>query len=507
MQRLQAVLLLCLACCWPGLADALTLTPEERAWLAEHPSIRLGVDTSWPPFEFRDEQGRYQGLAAGYVSLLQERLGVSPTPVEPKTWTQVLEQAKDGRLDLLPGIMATPERQEYLSFTRPYLDFPIIILARKNGTMPKRIDELYGLKVAVVDHYAPHELLIAQHPDLTLLPLPSVAAALQALATGQADAFVGDFASSVWNLRQLKLNGLEISGETPYRYQLAMAVPRGQPILAGIVDKVLADLSAEEIERLQAPWVGGLLDRRPAWREMATYGLPIVLLILVSVAILLAMNRRLRREVSRRRQLERELRDSEQHYRGLVESLNAIAWEMRLEENRFTYVSPHAERLLGYPLGEWLQPGFWQRTLHPMDAEYAIHYCMSESQAGRDHSFDYRMLAADGRVVWIRDLVTPITQGRDLLLRGLMIDITEAKLTEQAMRLSEQKFASVFHHCPDMVVLANGADGRFLAVNSTFEQQIGIAADDAIGKTATELGIWALPGLGRRSWKSSATAT
>ncbi|WP_204304145.1 PAS domain S-box protein, partial [Stenotrophomonas maltophilia] len=78
------------------------------------------------------------------------------------------------------------------------------------------------------------------------------------------------------------------------------------------------------------------------------------------------MNRRLRREVSRRRQLERELRDSEQHYRGLVESLNAIAWEMRLEENRFTYVSPHAERLLGYPLGEWLQPGFWQRTLHPM---------------------------------------------------------------------------------------------------------------------------------------------
>ncbi len=142
-----------------------------------------------------------------------------------------------------------------------------------------------------------------------------------------------------------------------------------------------------------------------------------------------------------------------------------------------------------------------------MDAEYAIHYCMSESQAGRDHSFDYRMLAADGRVVWIRDLVTPITQGRDLLLRGLMIDITEAKLTEQAMRLSEQKFASVFHHCPDMVVLANGADGRFLAVNSTFEQQIGIAADDAIGKTATELGIWALPAWARRSWKSSATAT
>ncbi|MGV8677872.1 hypothetical protein ACV356_32655, partial [Pseudomonas aeruginosa] len=82
--------------------------------------------------------------------------------------------------------------------------------------------------------------------------------------------------------------------------------------------------------------------------------------------------------------------------------------------------------------------------------------------------------------VWIRELVTPITQGRDLLLRGLMIDITEAQLTEQAMRLSEQKFASLFHHCPDMEVLANCADGRFLAGKSTFEQHIGIAADDDI---------------------------
>lgn len=497
MQRLQAVLLLCLACCWPGLATALTLSPEERAWLAEHPELRLGIGTSWPPFEFRDAQGHYQGLAANYIALLQERLRVSMTPVEPRSRTQVLEQARAGRLDLLPGIMATPERQEYLTFTRPYLDFPIIILARKNGPLPKRIDELYGLKVAVVDHYAPHELLVARHPDLTLLPLPSVAAALQALATGQADAFVGDFASSVWNLRQLKLSGLEISGETPYRYQLAMAVPRGEPILAGIIDKVFADLRAEEIDRLQAPWVGDLLDRRPAWGALARYGIPVALLILVSVAVLLAMNRRLRREVSRRRQLEQDLRDSEQHYRGLVESLNAIAWEMRLTENRFTYVSPHAERLLGYPLAEWLEPGFWQRTLHPDDAEHAIDYCLSESQAGRDHSFDYRMLAADGRVVWIRDLVTLIGQGQELLLRGLMIDITETKHTEQALRLSEQKFASVFHHCPDMVVLANGADGRFLAVNSTFEQQIGIAATEALGKTATELGIWGAPEIGR----------
>ncbi|MDF3935508.1 bifunctional diguanylate cyclase/phosphodiesterase [Pseudomonas citronellolis] len=496
MPRLQAVLL-CLAC-WVTQAGALTLTPDEQAWLRQHPQLRLGVDTSWPPFEFRDDAGRYQGLAASYVRLAAERLQVQLQPSEPSNWNAVLDLARKGQVDLLPGVMATPERSQYLTFTRPYLDFPIVILSRKDGPTPDSLKALYGLKVGVVDHYAPHELLIAKHPDLNLQPAPSVAAALQALATGQVDAFVGDLASSVWSLRQLKLEGIQISGDTPYRYQLAMAVPRGEPILAGILDKVFADLSNEEIEALQAPWVGGILDARPSWSHLLGIGLPALALSLAIFAILFAMNRRLRAEVARREKLELALRDSEQHFRGLVESMTAIAWEMRLAENRFTYVSPHAQELLGYPQPEWLEPGFWQRTLHPADAEATVSYCLSESRAGRNHSMDYRMLAADGRVVWIRDIITLIKHGDELILRGLMIDITEAKRTEQALRLSEQKFASVFHHCPDIIVLARRIDGRLLAVNSTFEQQVGIPAIEALGKTATELNIWGHPGMGAR---------
>lgn len=495
MARLPAILLLCLAF-WAAPSGALTLTQEEQAWLQDHPVLRMGIDASWPPFEFRDSQGRHQGLAADYVKLIQERLGVRLEPVEPRNWGEVLEQARNGQLDLLPGIMSTPERQQYLSFTRPYLDFPIVILARDGGPQPKSLGELYGLKIAVVENYAPHELLRSGNPDLNLLPLPSVAASLQALATGQADAFVGDLASSVWSLRQLRLEGLYISGETPYRYQLAMATPRGETPLVGILDKVFADISTAQIEAIQDRWVGGVIDRRPVWTTFIAYGLPALLLIGLALLFVLRINRRLSGEMSRRALLEDELRTSEQHYRGLVESLNAIAWEMRLDEHRFTYVSPHAERLLGYPLADWLEPGFWQRTLHPEDAQHAEYVCNEEVAAGRDHSFDYRMLAADGRVLWIRDIVTLDPQGDSQIIRGLMIDITEAKDTEHALRLSQQKFASVFHNCPDVIALARRQDGRLLDVNRTFEQQTGIDAAQAIGRTATELGIWGTPDMG-----------
>ncbi|MDX5370939.1 MAG: EAL domain-containing protein [Pseudomonadaceae bacterium] len=494
MSRLLAILLSCLAC-WAQPIAALELSPDEQAWLQRHPVLRLGIDTSWPPFEFRDEQGRYSGLSAAYVGLIEQRLKVRMQPVEPQSWSEVLDSAKAGRLDLLPGVMSTPERQRDLLFTRPYLDFPIVILARHDGPQPRNLGALYGLKVAVVKDYAPHELLRSRHPDLSLQPLPSVNAALQALATGEVDAMVGDLASSVWSLRQLKLEGLSVTGETPYRYQLAMATPKSQAVLVGILDKLFAELSPGEVAALQEPWVGGVLDRRQFWRPLLLYGVPALLLALAVLGLVLRGNRRLRREVNSRQALEAQLRDSEQHYRGLVESLNAIAWQMRLPDYRFTYVSPHAEKLLGYPRADWLQPGFWQRCLHPEDAEYAQSYCRAETLAGRDHSLDYRMLAADGRVVWIRDIVTLDRQGGEQL-RGLMIDISTAKEAELGLRLSEERFASVFHNCPDVLVIARRRDGALLAVNRTFEQQLGIDASEAIGKTATELGIWGQPSIG-----------
>ena len=120
MPPMPAILLLLLIL-WNTTAGALTLTDEEKTWLTAHPQLKLGVDASWPPFEFRDQEGRYQGLAADYIALLQQRLDVVLKPIEPSSWTEVLQQARESRIDLLPGIMSTPERQEYLAFTRPCL--------------------------------------------------------------------------------------------------------------------------------------------------------------------------------------------------------------------------------------------------------------------------------------------------------------------------------------------------------------------------------------------------
>lgn len=495
MPSLPTVILLSLLT-WTATAGALTLTNDERGWLADHQELRLGVDTSWPPFEYRDENGRYQGLAADYVRLIQDRLGIKIKLIEPASWGQVLEQARNSQLDLIPGVMSTPERQNYLAFTRPYIDFPMVILAHEGGARPRTLKELYGLKIAVVENYAPHELLRTHHPDINLVALPNVSSTLQALATGKVDAVVSDLASSVWSLRELKLEGLYVSGETPYRYQLAMGVPRNDKMLVSILDKVLADLSPDETSAIQHHWVGNFSDNRTFWNDLLLYGLPALLLMSAVLIIAIRINRRLSSEISRRVALEQELRSSEYHYRSLVESLSAIAWEASIADFTYSYVSPHAEELLGYPRAHWLIPGFWRNIIHPADLTRTEAYCHRETRAKRDHSVDYRVITADGRCLWVRDIVSLIEHGHEPVLRGLMIDINEAKRTEEALQLSEQKFASVFQQCPDILVIARFSDGRLLEVNKAFEDQIGLSAAQVLGKTATELNIWGIDDAG-----------
>ncbi len=126
----------------------------------------------------------------------------------------------------------------------------------------------------------------------------------------------------------------------------------------------------------------------------------------------------------------RRLEKSEARFRTLVEGTDVIVWEFDPQRQAFTYVSPQAARF-GFPLSDWLKPGFWAQRLHDSDRAEAIRFCTEESTAGRSHRFQYRMHKADGTVVWIDDIVNvERLPGQSTVLRGVMIDITDRKRNE-----------------------------------------------------------------------------
>jgi diguanylate cyclase (GGDEF)-like protein/PAS domain S-box-containing protein len=143
----------------------------------------------------------------------------------------------------------------------------------------------------------------------------------------------------------------------------------------------------------------------------------------------------------RRARAEAELRQAESRNRQLVESVQAIVWRADAQTLQFNFVSKEAEALLGYPVERWTaEPTFWRDHLHPDDCQWAVDFCMQATARMEPHAFEYRMLAADGRVVWLRDMVRIIAEDkRPKELIGVMVDVTERKRTEAALREANEK--------------------------------------------------------------------
>lgn len=130
--------------------------------------------------------------------------------------------------------------------------------------------------------------------------------------------------------------------------------------------------------------------------------------------------------------LDRKLRDSKQQYQSLLESAGAIPWELDLKSRRFTYVGPQAVDILGYPVESWTDFDFWAGRIHPEDAGWAARFFLEAAKRSENHEFEYRMMAADGSVVWLRDIVNIIQgKGGPEKLRGFMLDITARKNAEE----------------------------------------------------------------------------
>ncbi|MEH2207468.1 MAG: PAS domain S-box protein [Nostoc sp.] len=129
---------------------------------------------------------------------------------------------------------------------------------------------------------------------------------------------------------------------------------------------------------------------------------------------------------------EAALKQSEKRLKTLTEKVRVIPWEVNANTGNFTYVGPQTVEILGYPLSDWYTDNFWEKNMHPEDREWAIEYCQESSLSLNNYEFEYRMLAADGRVVWLYDIVNVVrNENGPQLLHGFMIDITDRKQAEQ----------------------------------------------------------------------------
>lgn len=283
-------------------AQSPSLSPEERAWLGslDRP-IRVAPDPFFPPMEFLGADGSYEGIAIEYLRLIERKLGLSFELASLPGFEAVLEAARNREVDVGNTIVETPERSEYLLFTKPYISIPNVIVMRDDG--PERLapERLAGLpRVAYQAGYAIGAVLAERYGARGAQAVVDLESALSDLSLGRIDAVVGNLATISYYARRTGHGNLRVVGDCEYDDELRFAARSDWPMLASVLNKALDAIGQSDRDAIRDRWIG--------LRAMRFYEDPRFWLTLAGVAgvaglalfLLYLWNRTLKAQVERR---------------------------------------------------------------------------------------------------------------------------------------------------------------------------------------------------------------
>lgn len=129
---------------------------------------------------------------------------------------------------------------------------------------------------------------------------------------------------------------------------------------------------------------------------------------------------------------------SEQKLQSIINSIDGIVWEYDMNMSKFKFISKQAETILGYKTEDWCSiENFWEDHIYIEDRKGAVEFCEANLKTSNSFSFEYRMIAANGALVWFRDIVNVHNQANgNRILRGIMIDVTLLKENESDLKQS-----------------------------------------------------------------------
>ncbi len=237
------------------ISSRIKLTEAQRQWLKQHPDIRLGIDIAWPPIEFVDHKGHYQGLSSDFIKRFSQALGVNTVVDTKLSWAQVIEQVKNKQLDILPAVVKTPNREQFLTFTQPYLNFSIVIFVNDQNLHTTTLQDLHGKRVGIEKSYVTQEYLQRDHPEIELVFVKNNKTGLELVAQGKIDAYIGNLTSSSYLISKYGIANVKVGGVTPYASELRMGVRKDWPELRDILNSFLNAMTEEEIAQIRHQWL------------------------------------------------------------------------------------------------------------------------------------------------------------------------------------------------------------------------------------------------------------
>jgi two-component system sensor histidine kinase EvgS len=305
----------------PIAGQRLILTPQEQRWVDRHPRPKVVIDQALAPVSFFDAQGQFRGIAADLLQLVQSRTGLEFDVRPQASVTAMLEQVRTGRADVVAALTPTPQREEWLSFTRPYMSASFVVVVPDGSDWLHSLDDLDGHRVAVPRGSVIADFMRARHPRVKLLEVENNVDDLAMISEGKVDAGIHLLSSANYLISryypELRI-ALALDREPG---QFSLAVSQADPELLSILNKALLAIAPEDLSNITTRWSASVDRPDSIWQGYRKQFIQLAWAAALALFIVLLWNGWLWRKVRRRRDSEKELSYRLEFKRALIDGI------------------------------------------------------------------------------------------------------------------------------------------------------------------------------------------
>ncbi|KAB7884801.1 PAS domain-containing protein [Poseidonibacter ostreae] len=401
-------------------SDNISLTQVEKEYLINKKSLNLCIDPSWMPYE-KIEDGKHIGMTADYIKLLEEYIKTEIKLVKTDSWSESLEFGKQRKCDIFSLIMPTASRLEYLDFTKPYFDIPLVLTTQIQELFIEDINFLNGKKIGIVKDYAYAEIIKKKYPKINLFHEDNIVNGLKNLEDGKYFGFIGTLYIMDYQIQRDFAGKLKIAGKFDEKWQLGIASRNDEPLLKSIFNKAILSIPKDRKQTILNKWLS--IKYEKSYFDSLIGVLTVSILVIL---IILLINKKLSMEIKRRKEAENLLNLT-------ISSANVGVWSWNPKTNKNSINDVWAS-IIGYTKEEINQISDIFTLIHEEDI-ILINEALQKHNKDESirYETEFRMLTKDGTYKWIYSngaIVSRDKEGNPSLIVGIHQDINERKLLE-----------------------------------------------------------------------------
>ncbi len=426
---------------------------KEREWIHKHPVINVGGEYDWAPVDFV-EDGEYKGIAKDYLDAISKKTGLKFNVVIDK-WENNLKKIKNKQIDMLDALYFDMDRATYMNFTQPYFELSQYFFVRKD-IKAKALSDLRGRYVAIPKGYLNARIIEQEFPWMRVKFVDSFQDAVEAVAKGEADVLFDTYAAISYVLQKQGIKNivpLEVYKKQEHK-KIYMSTRKDYEILRSILNKALASITPQEQKEIRRKWLSSPPDYTIFYQFFAV-------LILIFLGTFY-WNRRLAKEVEKRKRIEQELLRSQKLLEEKNKTFTTIYEKatdaiLLLRNEKFIDCNEATIKMLGYKSKEEFLNTHPSKLSPPQqpdgrDSFEKAEEMMKIAKERGSHHFEWMHLRSNGEEFWVDVVLTKLYIDNKETIHVRWIDITELKATQQQLERETRK-----------AIEANKAKSEFLS--------------------------------------------